>query len=58
LVLERHCRRAIAFEGRCMARQHEVVIQLLERAVTTVTDVALCATTPGSQSWRSQLAGR
>ena len=29
-----------------MARQHEADIQLLERAVTTVTDKAVCITAP------------
>ena len=29
-----------------MARQHEADIQLLERAVTTVTDDAVCMTSP------------
>ena len=29
-----------------MARQHEADIQLLERAVTTVTDAAVCITSP------------
>lgn len=41
-----------------MARQHEVAIQLLERAVTTITDVAVCTTTSGSRSWRPWLEGR
>ena len=46
LVLERRCHRAIFFEDPHVARQHEADIQLLERAVTTVTDVAVCITTP------------
>jgi len=29
-----------------VARQHEADIQLLERAVTTVTDSAVCITSP------------
>jgi hypothetical protein len=29
-----------------VARQHEADIQLLERAVTTVTDQAVCITAP------------
>lgn len=46
-VLEHRCQRAIFFEDPHVARQHEADIQLLERAVTTVTDVAVCITAPG-----------
>lgn len=46
LVLERRCQRAIFFEDPHVARQHEADIQLLERAVTTVTDEAVCMTAP------------
>jgi methylglyoxal synthase len=46
LVLERRCQRAIFFEDPHVARQHEADIQLLERAVTTVTDAAVCMTSP------------
>ena len=46
LVLERRCQRAIFFEDPHVARQHEADIQLLERAVTTVGDHAVCATSP------------
>lgn len=46
LVLERRCQRAIFFEDPHVARQHEADIQLLERAVTTVTDAAVCVTSP------------
>ena len=46
LVLERRCQRAIFFEDPHVARQHEADIQLLERAVTTVTDEAVCITSP------------
>ena len=45
-VLERRCQRAIFFEDPHVARQHEADIQLLERAVTTVTDIAACLTSP------------
>ena len=45
-VLQRRCQRAIFFEDPHVARQHEADIQLLERAVTTVTDVAACLTSP------------
>jgi len=38
--------RAIFFEDPHVARQHEADIQLLERAVTTVTDQAVCITAP------------
>lgn len=34
------------FEDPHVARQHEADIQLLERAVTTVTDRAVCITAP------------
>jgi len=46
LVLERRCQRAIFFEDPHVARQHEADIQLLERAVTTRTDEAVCMTSP------------
>ncbi|KAF1694189.1 methylglyoxal synthase [Pseudoxanthomonas koreensis] len=46
LVLERQCQRAVFFEDPHVARQHEADIQLLERAVTTVTDDAMCITSP------------
>ncbi|ASR42531.1 methylglyoxal synthase [Xanthomonas citri pv. mangiferaeindicae] len=46
LVLDRQCRRAIFFEDPHVARQHEADIQLLERAVTTVTDDVACLTSP------------
>lgn len=46
LVLERRCQRAIFFEDPHVARQHEADIQLLERAVTTRTDEAVCLTSP------------
>ena len=44
LVLERQCQRAVFFEDPHVARQHETDIQLPERAVTTVTDTAVCMT--------------
>ena len=46
LVLEGRCQRAIFFEDPHVARQHEADIQLLERAVTTRTDEAVCITSP------------
>lgn len=46
LVLERRCQRVLFFEDPHVARQHEADIQLLERAVTTVTDDAVCITSP------------
>ena len=52
LILERRCQRAIFFEDPHVARQHEADIQLLERAVTTVTHEAVCATSPRvAQRW-------
>ena len=50
LVLERQCQRAVFFEDPHVARQHEADIQLLERAVTTVTDTAVCITSPAVAS--------
>ena len=44
LVLEGRCQRAIFFEDPHVARQHEADIQLLERAVTTVTQDVVCTT--------------
>ncbi|MGO4221402.1 methylglyoxal synthase [Lysobacter sp. TAF61] len=59
LVLERRCQRAIFFEDPHVARQHEADIQLLERAVTTVTDEAVCITAPAvAQRWASAAADR
>ena len=46
LVLEGGCQRAIFYEDPHVPRQHEADIQLLERAVTTVTDAAMCITSP------------
>ncbi|HJW47552.1 MAG TPA: methylglyoxal synthase, partial [Lysobacter sp.] len=45
-VLEGRCQRVIFFEDPHVARQHEADIQLLERAVTTVTDDVVCFTSP------------
>ena len=51
-VLDGRCQRAIFFEDPHVARQHEADIQLLERAVTTVTDHAVCSTSPVvAQRW-------
>ncbi|MBN6150708.1 methylglyoxal synthase [Xanthomonas sp. AmX2] len=57
-VLERRCQRAIFFEDPHVARQHEADIQLLERAVTTVTDIAVCITTPVVAARWAQAAAR
>ena len=46
LVLDRRCQRAVFFEDPHVARQHEADIQLLERAVTTVSEHAVCITAP------------
>lgn len=52
LVLERRCQRAIFFEDPHVARQHEADIQLLERAVTTITHEVVCTTSPTvAQRW-------
>jgi len=57
-VLERRCHRAIFFEDPHVARQHEADIQLLERAVTTVTDSAVCITSPAIAARWAQAAER
>ena len=57
-VLEGHCQRAIFFEDPHVARQHEADIQLLERAVTTVTDEAVCITAPNIAARWAIAAGR
>ncbi|KMM74555.1 methylglyoxal synthase [Xanthomonas sp. NCPPB 1128] len=57
-VLERRCHRAIFFEDPHVARQHEADIQLLERAVTTVTDNAVCITSPAIAARWAQAAAR
>jgi len=59
LVLERRCQRAIFFEDPHVARQHEADIQLLERAVTTRTDDAVCVTSPKvAERWAAAAAMR
>ena len=58
-VLEGRCQRAVFFEDPHVARQHEADIQLLERAVTTVTDLAVCITAPRvAARWASAAALR
>ena len=56
LVLERQCQRAVFFEDPHVARQHEADIQLLERAVATVTDDAVCMTSPAVAARWAQAA--
>ncbi|QDH71534.1 methylglyoxal synthase [Marilutibacter alkalisoli] len=59
LVLERRCQRVVFFEDPHVARQHEADIQLLERAVTTVTDDAVCVTSPTMAArWAEGVAKR
>jgi methylglyoxal synthase len=51
-VLDRRCQRVVFFEDPHVARQHEADIQLLERAVTTVTHDTVCMTSPQvAQRW-------
>lgn len=57
LVLEHRCQRAIFFEDPHVPRQHEADIQLLERAVTTVTDEAVCMTSPRVAARWAQAVG-
>ncbi|WP_305806595.1 methylglyoxal synthase [Stenotrophomonas sp. YIM B06876] len=56
-VLDGRCHRAIFFEDPHVARQHEADIQLLERAVTTVTDTAVCITSPNVAARWAAAAG-
>ncbi len=59
LVLQRRCQRAFFFEDPHVARQHEADIQLLERSVTTVTDAAICITSPAvAMRWAEAVARR
>jgi methylglyoxal synthase len=59
LVLERRCQRVLFFEDPHVARQHEADIQLLERAVTTVTDDAVCMTSPAvARRWAEAVRRR
>jgi len=58
-VLERRCQRVVFFEDPHVARQHEADIQLLERAVTTVTDDAVCTTSPAvAHRWLQAVTAR
>ncbi|GAB2905684.1 methylglyoxal synthase [Paralcaligenes sp. KSB-10] len=58
LVLEQRCQRVIFFEDPHVARQHEADIQLLERAVRVVTDIATCATSPVvAHKWAQAVEG-
>lgn len=59
LILQRRCQRTIFFEDPHVARQHEADIQLLERAVATVTDEAMCMTSPAvARRWAAAAAQR
>jgi methylglyoxal synthase len=59
LILRHRCQRAIFFEDPHVARQHEADIRLLERAVTTVTDEAICMTSPAvAARWARAVALR
>ena len=58
LVLDGRCQRAVFFEDPHVARQHEADIQLLERAVTTVTDTVACLTSPRVADRWAQAAER
>ncbi|WP_394001552.1 methylglyoxal synthase [Luteimonas sp. WGS1318] len=58
-VLDGRCQRAVFFEDPHVARQHEADIQLLERAVTTVTDTVACLTSPAvADRWARAAARR
>jgi|UniRef100_UPI00260EF3AA methylglyoxal synthase len=59
LILNHRCQRVIFFEDPHVARQHEADIRLLERAVTTVTDEAICMTSPVvARHWTEAVARR
>ena len=52
LVLEQRCQKAIFFEDPHVARQHEADIQLLERAVCSVTRHTTCFNSPAmAERW-------
>jgi methylglyoxal synthase len=52
LVLEGRCQKAIFFEDPHVARQHEADIQLLERAVCSVTHQTTCFNSPAmAERW-------
>lgn len=52
LVLEQRCQKAIFFEDPHVARQHEADIQLLERAVCTVSRHTTCFNSPAmAERW-------
>ncbi len=58
-ILDHRCQRVIFFEDPHVARQHEADIRLLERAVTTVTDEAMCMTSPTvARRWTEAVALR
>lgn len=57
LVLDRRCHKVIFFEDPHVARQHEADIQLLERAVCSVSADATCFNSPEmSHRWASACA--
>ena len=57
LVLEGRCQKAIFFEDPHVARQHEADIQLLERAVCSVTRTTTCFNSPAmAERWAAALA--
>ena len=60
LVLDQRCDKVLFFEDPHVARQHEADIQLLERAVSSVTRHATCANSPAmARRWAVaiQIAG-
>ncbi|MBD8881045.1 hypothetical protein IHE49_11200 [Rhodanobacter sp. 7MK24] len=56
LALVRRCQRAILFEGSRVARRQEAGTRLFERAVTTITDTAVCINTPCAVARRAEAA--
>jgi methylglyoxal synthase len=58
LVLEQRCQKAIFFEDPHVARQHEADIQLLERAVCSVTRHTTCFNSPAmAERWAGAFGG-
>ncbi|OUL99280.1 methylglyoxal synthase [Variovorax sp. JS1663] len=58
LVLEGRCQKAIFFEDPHVARQHEADIQLLERAVCSVTRRTTCFNSPAMAGrWAAAFSG-
>jgi methylglyoxal synthase len=58
LIFERRCDRLFFFEDPHVARQHEADIQLLERAVTAVTNDVVCIASPRVARHWAEMTGQ